>query len=77
MVMMNRFKLTLLFASCLISSLEKSDATPISVHVDVATFVNHWHNMFDILLDKALLPTSPSRCLSTDNVNLTTEEWTM
>lgn len=64
--------ITLLFASCLIFSL-KSDATS----VDVADFVNHWHNMFDILLEKTLLPISQSRCLGTNNVNLTTEEWNM
>ena len=72
MVMMSR-AITFLFASCLIFSLQNSDATS----VDVADFVNQWHNMFDSLMEKALLPISPSRCLETNNVNLTTEEWNM
>ena len=65
--------ITFLFAFCLIFSLQNSDATS----VDVADFVNQWHSMFDSLMEKALLPISPSRCLETNNVNLTTEEWNM
>ena len=72
-------KITWLLASSLIICLKNSEAQihRTSGDVDVADFVNHWYNMFNILLEKALLPTSPSRCLDTNNVNLSEEEWNM
>ena len=64
--------ITFLFGSCLLFSIETGAST-----VDVADFVNQWHNMMDSVLSHALLPITPSRCLDTNNVNLTREEWTM